>query len=95
MHPADVRPVLRSPGALPPRPHLRPLPEFTGTAVPHPHPLVQARVERFVLGKYAGARSLRELADLTDRSFSAVRNILSKHGVRRRTAGAPGATEEQ
>jgi hypothetical protein len=33
-------------------------------------------------------RSLRELAELTDRSFSAVRNILTRRGVHRRTAGA-------
>ncbi|WP_442929949.1 helix-turn-helix domain-containing protein [Modestobacter sp. VKM Ac-2979] len=46
------------------------------------------RVEAFVLERYAGGRSLREIAELTDRSFSAVRNILDKHGVRRRAAGA-------
>jgi hypothetical protein len=34
------------------------------------------------------ARSLRELAELSDRSFSAVRNIFDKHGVRRRDPGA-------
>lgn len=72
----------------PPRPQLRPLPEFVGTAVSRPDPVVQARVEAFVLGQYARGRSLRELAELTDRSFSAVRNILDKHGVRRRGAGA-------
>jgi hypothetical protein len=31
---------------------------------------------------------LRELAELTDRSFSAVPDIHDKHGVRRRPAGA-------
>jgi hypothetical protein len=66
----------------------RPQPEFVGTAVPRPDPAVQARVERFVLEQYAGGRSLREIAELTDRSFSAVRNILSKHGVGRRAVGA-------
>jgi hypothetical protein len=35
---------------------------------------------------------LRELAELTDRSFFAVRNILDKHGVRRRVPGAPGSS---
>ncbi|MGY1684959.1 helix-turn-helix domain-containing protein [Geodermatophilus sp. SYSU D00867] len=34
--------------------------------------------------QYAAGRSLRELAELTDRSFSAVRKILDRHGVRRR-----------
>ncbi len=72
----------------PPRPQLRPLPEFAGTAVSRPDPAVQARVEAFVLEQYAGGRSLREIAELTDRSHSAVRNILDKHGVHRRGRGA-------
>ncbi|SDP46717.1 hypothetical protein SAMN05660199_03965 [Klenkia soli] len=72
----------------PPRPHLRPLAEFAGTAWPACGPGMQARVERFVLEQYAAGRSLRELAELTDRSFSAVRKILDRHGVRRRPVGA-------
>ncbi|WP_299956726.1 helix-turn-helix domain-containing protein [uncultured Modestobacter sp.] len=72
----------------PPRPQLRPLAEFAGTAVPRPDPAVQARVERFILDGYSAGRSLRELAELSDRSHSAVRNILDKHGVRRRPTGA-------
>ena len=52
---------------------------------------MQARVERFILDGYSAGRSLRELAELTDRSHSAVRNILHKHGVRRRSAGAAPA----
>lgn len=60
----------------PPRPQLRPLPEFAGTARPRPDPAVQARVEHFVLDQYSAGRSLREIGELTDRSFSAVRNIL-------------------
>jgi helix-turn-helix protein len=76
----------------PPRPQLRPLPEFIGTALTRPDPSVQARVERFVLDQYAAGRSLRELAELTDRSFSAVRNTLDKHGVPRRGSGAPSVT---
>ncbi|SNS69836.1 abortive infection protein, AbiV family [Geodermatophilus pulveris] len=72
----------------PPRPQLKPLPEFAGTAKSRPAPAVQARVERFILDNYAAGRSLRELAELTDRSHSAVRNILDKHGVRRRDTGA-------
>jgi hypothetical protein len=75
----------------PPRPQLRPLPEFAGTAVSRPDLVVQARVEAFVLEQYAVGRSLREIAELTDRSFSAVRNILDKHGVRRRERGAQRA----
>jgi hypothetical protein len=49
---------------------------------------VQARVEVFIVEQYRAGRSLRELSELTDRSFSAVRNILSRHGVHRRTSGA-------
>ena len=41
-----------------------------------------------MLEQYAGGRSLREIAELTDRSHSAVRNLLDKHGVRRRERGA-------
>lgn len=45
-------------------------------------------MEAFIVEQYALGRSLRQLAELTDRSFSAVRNTLDKHGVRRRSAGA-------
>lgn len=78
----------------PPRPQLRPLPEFAGTASPRPDPAIQARVERFVVEQYQGGRSLREIAELTDRSFSAVRNILAKHGVVRREVGASVVIDE-
>ena len=52
-------------------------------------------MERFVVEQYLAGRSLRELAELTDRSFSAVRNILTKRGIQRRSTGAaalPGVT---
>jgi hypothetical protein len=39
--------------------------------------------------QYAVGRSLRELSELTDRSLSAVRNILDRRGIRRRGSGAP------
>ena len=41
-----------------------------------------------MLEQYADGRSLREIAELTDRSHGAVRNILDKHGVRRCGPGA-------
>ncbi|RBY76874.1 helix-turn-helix domain containing protein [Blastococcus sp. TF02-09] len=72
----------------PPRPQLRPLPEFVGTNVPRPDPAVQQRVEQFVLSAYAAGRSLREIAELTNRSHSAIRNILDKRGMQRRLRGA-------
>jgi DNA-directed RNA polymerase specialized sigma24 family protein len=49
---------------------------------------VQARVEAFIVENYLAGRSLRELSELTDRSFSAVRNILTRHRIQRRGAGA-------
>jgi hypothetical protein len=72
----------------PPRRTLAPLPEFVGTATTHPDPTVQARVDAFVVEQYLAGRSLREVAELTDRSFSAVRSILGRHGVQRRDVGA-------
>ena len=77
----------------PPRPQLRPLSEFAGTASSRPDPAVQNRVEAFIVDQYAAGWSLRELAELTDRSFSSVRNILSKHGVHRRGSGAMTLSE--
>ncbi|MCF6743547.1 response regulator transcription factor [Blastococcus sp. KM273128] len=71
-----------------PRPQLRSLPEFANTNLPRPDPAVQQRVEEFGLQSYGSGHSLREIAELTDRSHSAVRNILHKHGVRRRSGGA-------
>ena len=50
-------------------------------------------MERFIVEQYRSGRSLRVLAELTGRSFSAVRNALDKHGVRRRGAGAARVAE--
>jgi hypothetical protein len=80
---ATVRPV-----PYPPRPQLRPRPAFAGTASPRPDPAVQARVELSIVEHHLAGRSLRELSELTNRSFSAIRNLLSRHGVYRREAGA-------
>ena len=49
---------------------------------------MQARVEAFIVEQYEAGRSLRQLAELTDRSFSAVRNILRRRSVHRRGIGA-------
>jgi hypothetical protein len=68
--------------------------EYRGSASPRPDVVVQARVERFIVEQYTAGRSLRELAELTDRSFSAVRNILDKHGVRRCAVGAARLLDE-
>jgi hypothetical protein len=81
-------PGYRAAMPYPPRPQLRPLPEFAGTASPRPDPAVQARVKAFIVEQYPVGRSLRELAELTDRSFSAVRKTLDRRQIRRRGTGA-------
>lgn len=72
----------------PPRPQLQPLQEFRGTATSQPSAELRERRAAFVLEQYTAGRSLREIAELTDRSFSAVRNILERRGKRRRAVGA-------
>ncbi len=75
----------------PSRPQLRPLPAFAATARTGtvPDRRLQARLEAFVLAEYAAGRSLRQIAELIDRSPTAVRRVLDKHGAPRRSAGAP------
>jgi hypothetical protein len=50
----------------PPRPQLRPLPAFAGTARSGtvPSQRLQAQLEAFVLAEYAAGRSLRQIAEL-------------------------------
>ena len=64
----------------PPRPQLCPLPAFAGTARTGtvPDRRLQARLEAFVLAEYAAGRSLRQIAELIDRSPTAVRRVLNK-----------------
>jgi hypothetical protein len=71
----------------PPRPTLRPLPEFAGTAIPGAR--ASTALIAYVVNEYLGGRSLRQLAELTDRSHCAVRNILQRAGGYRRATGAP------
>jgi hypothetical protein len=78
----------------PPRKEHRSVAGFAGTASLRADPAVHAQVERFIVEQYAAGRSLRELAELTDRSFGAVRNILDRRGVRRRGVGAARLTGE-
>ena len=72
----------------PPRPQLRPLAAFAGTGTV-PSQRLQAQLEAFVLAQYAASRSLRQIAELIDRSPTAVCRVLDKHGVQRRAVGAP------
>jgi hypothetical protein len=79
----------------PPRPQLVPLPEFAGTArTGNPaEPAVQTRLEAFIVEQYRAGRSLRQIAELVDRSQTAVRRVLDKHQVPRRAPGAARLTD--
>ena len=74
----------------PPRPQLRPLPQFAGTARTGtvPSAELQDQLEDFVVSAYAEGRSLREIAELVDRSQTAVRRVLDKRQILRRSVGA-------
>ena len=52
----------------------------------------EAALEAFVVEQYSLGRSLREIAELVDRSQTAVRRVLDKHGVHRRPSGATPLT---
>lgn len=71
----------------PGRPVRRPLERFAGTGG-HGGAAADAALVAFVLEEYAAGRSLREIAELTDRSHSAVRYLLDRRGVLRRGRGA-------
>ncbi|MFC8502477.1 helix-turn-helix domain-containing protein [Pedococcus sp. NPDC057267] len=53
----------------------------------------RAELLAFVAREYEAGRSLRELAELTDRTQSAVRRALDQAGVTRRPRGAQRAYE--
>jgi hypothetical protein len=54
-----------------------------------PSQRLQAQLEAFVLAEYGAGRSLRQIAELIDRSPTAVRRVLDMHGAPRRAVGAP------
>lgn len=70
---------------------LQPLLEFAGSARQWLPPGRAARLRAFVLQEYSDGRSLRQIAELADRSFSEIRKVLADAGVRRRPVGAPPA----
>lgn len=79
------------PVPYPSRPRLEPLPEFRGSARPGVY--AAPRLKEFVVDQYVNrGRSLREIAELTDHSFSAVRNLLDRLGHLRREVGAPAVS---
>lgn len=66
--------------------------EFVGTNVIKPTQEQRDRLIDFVATEYRAGRSLRELAELTGRTQTAVRRALDAGGVRRRGSGAPPVT---
>ncbi|WP_425576865.1 helix-turn-helix domain-containing protein [Nocardioides conyzicola] len=72
----------------PSRPVLEPLPQFVGTNTTRPTANQRAELVAYVAKEYQAGRSLRELAELTARTQTAVRRALDCSGVRRRPRGA-------
>ncbi len=72
----------------PSRPVREPLPQFRDTNVIHPSADQRTELIRFVTEQYEAGLSLRELAELTDRTQRAVRRALDQAGVPRRPRGA-------
>lgn len=72
---------------------LAPLPEFKGTASTRQTTEQRQRLLAFVAASYEEGLSLRELAELTDRTQAAVRRALDQAGVPRRGRGAPRGYE--
>lgn len=75
----------------PGRPVLEPLPQFRGTAGTRQTPQQRAALLEYVAREYRDGRSLRELAQLTDRTQTAIRRALDQAGVPRRGRGAQPA----
>lgn len=65
-------------------------PEFVGTATVRQTPEQRERLIEFVVSQYRREqRSLREIAEMTGRTQTAVRRVLDAQGVPRRRRGAP------
>jgi len=74
--------------SYPSRPVLEVLPQFRGAATVHQTAAQRRRLIEFVTAEYQGGRSLRELAEQTGRTQTAVRRALDEAGVVRRGRGA-------
>ena len=72
----------------PSRPRLQPLAQFRGTVTSRPGPELLEPLVAFVLEQYADGRSLREIAEDTDRRSPRCATSWTP-GVPRRGAGAP------
>jgi predicted transcriptional regulator len=64
------------------------LPQFAGTNVIKPTREQRAELLAFVARGYPAGRSLRELAELTGRTQTAIRRALDELGIPRRDRGA-------
>jgi hypothetical protein len=71
----------------PARPRLEPLPRWRGTRNRLRGDELLA-LKAFVIDSYADGLSLRQIAELTDRTWSDIRAILHTEGIGRRPAGA-------
>ena len=67
-------------------------PQFAGTNVIKPTAEQRAELLVFVAKEYPAGRSLRELAELTGRTQTAVRRALDELGIQRRSRGAGSIT---
>ena len=65
------------------------LPQFRGTNSTRPSAQQRAQLMEFVAREYVAGHSLRELAELTGRTQSAIRRALDQAHVPRRGRGAP------
>lgn len=63
---------------------LDPLPRFACANRYSPHPQLRAELAAFVREQYEAGRSLRDISELTGRSWSWVRKELARQGVVRR-----------
>jgi Helix-turn-helix domain len=70
------------------------LPQFAGTNGSRPTAEQRAELLAFVAKEYPAGRSLRELAELTGRTQTAIRRALDELGVPRRGPGAPAINAE-
>lgn len=64
------------------------LPEFVGTSSTRQTPEQRERLLAFCADEYDAGRSIRELAELTGRTQTAVRRALDQAGIQRRGRGA-------
>jgi len=78
----------------PGRPVRPTLPQFVGSNVIRPTPEQRAALLAFLAEQSQSGRSLRELAELTGRSQTAVRRALDQTGVPRRSKGAYRASAQ-